>query len=394
MQRTEPSTTNDPVEVEGIAAFVEQLDALARRRPRNGPRLPTILVVGAYADRLVSDYDARLTIEGRRTVPHILHDCSTEDPAPGPATGNSPLARTHFLDRVADQLAGSLPTGARGMRSGRDLGLPRYRTVSRIVDARPKAKTEAGGTTRSIVTHPIEETDAPVPEAPVEGAPDPVRVGSSDELAQQVCSSLGPRDIVFYTSRSQEFVSFLQSMHDDADCPDRFTVVGGSALTKIVEDPSNPLPQYEGVSLYYAAFASQSVSYNAATDEFMRLYQEAYGEDVVAPDISDGAVAYDAFNALQRTANYAIQSDLPISADTSAGALGGEEIEFDGASGYIARGNGPLASTSPRVPPEKPVLVLAAGEGSAANTLACGRYAKDVGQRTWGAAETDCPTVN
>jgi len=256
------------------------------------------------------------------------------------------------------------------------------------------AFTRAGRTTRSIVTHPIEAPDAPVPEPPVDGAPDPVRVGSSDELAQQVCSSLGESDIVFYASRSQQFISLLQSMHDDNDCPDAFTVVGGSALTKIVEDPSNPLPQYEGVSLYYAAFASQAVPYNRAGDEFMRLYQDAYGDDVIAPDISDGAVAYDAFNALQRTANYAVQSDLPISADTSAGALGSEQIEFDGASGYIALGNGPIGSDSPRVPLTKPVLVLAAGDGSADHTLACGRFAERVRHTTWGPAGADCPTVD
>jgi len=254
--------------------------------------------------------------------------------------------------------------------------------------------TGAGGTTRSIVTYPIEAPDAPVPEPPVDGAPEPVRVGSSDELAQQVCSSLGERDIVFYASRSQEFVSWLQSMHDDNDCPDTFTVVGGSALTKIVEDPSNPLPEYRGVSLYYAAFASKSVQYNRAGDEFMRGYEDAYGDDVIAPDISDGAVAYDAFNALQRTANYAVQNGLPVSADTSAGALGGEEIEFDGASGYIALGNGPISSDSPRVPPAKPVLVLPAGAESANQSLECGRFSERIQHETWGRAQADCPTID
>jgi hypothetical protein len=244
------------------------------------------------------------------------------------------------------------------------------------------AFTRARRTTRSIVTYPIEAPDAPVP-APPAGAPEPVPVGSSDELAQQVCSSLEERDIVFYASRSQQFVSLLQSMHDGIGCPDAFTIVGGSALTKIVEDSSNPLARY-GVSLYYAAFASRDVTYNRAGTEFMDLYEKAYGADVVAPDISDGAVAYDAFNALQRTANYAVQNDLPISADTSAGALNSEQIEFDGASGYIALGNGPIGGDNPRVPPTKPVLVLPAGDAPEANDLACGRFAADDEHTTWG----------
>ncbi|HEV7760812.1 MAG TPA: ABC transporter substrate-binding protein, partial [Acidimicrobiales bacterium] len=261
-----------------------------------------------------------------------------------------------------------------------------------LADDLHEAFTRARRTTRAIVTYPIEAPDAPVPDAPA-GAPEPVRVGSSDELAEQVCSSLGPRDIVFYASRSQQFVSLLQSMHDDNHCPDAFTVVGGSALTKIVEDPSNPLAQY-GVSLYYAAFAARDVTYNRAGREFMDLYESTYGQDVIAPDISDGAVAYDAFNGLQRTANYAVQNDLPISADTSAGALGSEQIEFDGASGYIALGNGPIGGGDPRVPPTKPVLVLPAGDAPDENTLACGRYTEDDERTTWGPDRADCPAVD
>jgi hypothetical protein len=265
-----------------------------------------------------------------------------------------------------------------------------------LADDLYNASTRARRPTRSIVTYPIEDPGAPVPDPPAD-APEPVRVGSSDELAQAVCSSLEPNDIVFYTSRSQQFVSLLQSMHDDNDCPDAFTVVGGSALTKIVEDPSNPLAQY-GVSLYYAAFASSGEEFNRAGREFMGLYRAAYGDDVVAPDISDGAVAYDAFNALQRTANYAVENDLPISADTSAAALGGAQIPFDGASGYIALGNGSVGRENPRVPPLKPVLVLPAGDAPRGNNLACGRFAADDERTTWapgrGPDTFDCPTVD
>jgi hypothetical protein len=254
---------------------------------------------------------------------------------------------------------------------------------------------DEGGETRSIVAHPVEDPDALVPDPPVDGAPEPVRVGSSDELALEVCAGLGERDIVFYASRSQQFIGLLQSMHDESSCPDRFTVVGGSALTKIVEDPSQPFAQYDGVSLHYAAFASQGVTYSSATREFMQRYEDIYGTDVVAPDISDAAVAYDAFNALQRTANYALRSDLPISADTSASTLGGEEIEFNGASGFITLGNGPLSGDNPRVPPDKPVLVLPAGDASPSNTLSCGKHSSTESDDTWGPAGAyPCPSVN
>ena len=255
------------------------------------------------------------------------------------------------------------------------------------------AFVDTGRSVDSLVTYPVEDDQADLPDPPTDDAPDPTRVGSLDELAQQVCSSLDERDVVFYASRSQQFVGMLQSMHDNNDCPDTFTVVGGSALTKIVEGPLNPLPQYQGVSLYYAAFASQRIGFNRVGDEFMRRYEEAYGADVVAPDISDGAVAFDAFTALQLTANYAVQNGHPISADTSAQALGGEEIEFDGASGYVVLGNGPIDSDSPRVPPDKPVLVLPAGEAGADPTLVCGRFSEASREDTWGAT-IPCPTVD
>ena len=142
----------------------------------------------------------------------------------------------------------------------------------------------------------------------------------------------------------------------------------------------------------YAAFASQAVPYNQAGDEFMRLYQDAYGDDVIAPDISDGAVAYDAWRA------------------AADGQLRGPERPAH-LRGHVGRGarqradrvrrrqrvhrprQRPHRQRQPQVPLTKPVLVLAAGDGSADHTLACGRFA-DVRHTTWGPAGADCPTVD
>jgi hypothetical protein len=249
-----------------------------------------------------------------------------------------------------------------------------------------------GRTDVTLISYPVEDEELPL-ETPFPGSPAATRVGSLDQLAHQVCAELDDRDVVFFASRSQQFGGMLESMHDDNDCPDAFTVVAGSAITKVMENPSAVLPQDSDVSVYYAAFASRSDELddarNRSADEFARLYGEAHGGGE-GTDVSDAVLAYDAFDALQRTANYARQNHYPISAGTSAEALGGGEIEFDGASGHIALGNQPLGSERARVPSAKPVLVLPAGEARRDRVLVCGRFTEDDEAERWG-ENRPCP---
>jgi hypothetical protein len=262
-----------------------------------------------------------------------------------------------------------------------------------------------------LISYPVENAESTLP-GPQPDTPAATQVGSLDELAAQVCASMeqvevgdgttAARDVIFFTSRSSQFGGLLDGMHDNNDCPDTFTVVGGSAITKIVENRPNLMGEHPGVSLYYAAFASRGVSYNRFGDDFIVRYENAYDAATntdlsVGTDVSDAALTYDAFTALQTTANYAQRNGFPISADTSAEALSGDEVEFDGASGYIALGNEPLDSEGgghQRVPPQKPVLVLQAGSGQSRPELACGRFGVDDNRATWGDDNHACPTAN
>lgn len=237
-----------------------------------------------------------------------------------------------------------------------------------------------------MISHPVEDTSLEIPD-PEPDEPTPSEAGSLDELAHQVCAAMDERDVLFYASRSQQFKGMLDSMHNDEDCPDEFTIVGGSALTKIVEDPSSSLSDYTGMDLYYAGFASRDGEFNRTTRRFLELYDRKYGPD---SGIHDAALAYDAFDALQWTANYARRNRFPISAATSASTLSSDEVEFDGASGYIALGNDPLAGESPRVPPDKAVLVLRAHGADV--MLDCGYHGSGNNQDTWGPDDLPCPS--
>jgi hypothetical protein len=264
---------------------------------------------------------------------------------------------------------------------------------------------ELGDGEVEIVSYPFEDSDAPLRDLPSD-IPAPIRVGSLNELAGQVCNAMerGGRDVIYFTNRSSQFEGMLNAMEDNNDCPEAFTVVGGSAVTKIMENDPDLMADHPGVDLYYAAFASRDLAYNSSTERFIESYDETYGGatggDIrVGTDVSDAALAYDAFAALQRTADYAKQNGFTISAATSAQALVDDQVEFNGVSGYIAFGNDPLGSEAggyQQVPPAKPVLVLRARVTGSPPELACGRLSDDQNRDTWDSHPDRrlCPTVN
>jgi hypothetical protein len=262
---------------------------------------------------------------------------------------------------------------------------------------------ELGDDEVKIVSYPFERPDAPLPDLQ-SGVPDPIQVGSLNELASQVCNAMerGGREVIYFTNRSSQFEGMLTAMEDNNDCPDEFTVIGGSAVTKIMENQPDLMAEHPNVSMYYAAFASRDLMYNSSTARFIERYDQTYGGATgsglrVGTDVSDAALAYDAFAALQRTADYARQNGFPISAVTSAQALVDDQVEFDGTSGYIAFGNDPLGSEAggyQQVPPDKPVLVLRAGGAGSPPELVCGRFSDDQNQDTWGPDRRPCSTVD
>jgi hypothetical protein len=239
---------------------------------------------------------------------------------------------------------------------------------------------------------------------PVDGIEPNGEAHSPDQLAEYVCGYLDERTVVFYTGRSQQLGALLRALDADSDCPDRYTMVGGSALTKIVEDRSGPVDDHP-VSLYYPAFASRFFEYPADSDAgaFVDDYEAAYVGRDGGTDLSDAAAAYDAFDAARRAANNVYGSGLTPTASAVAQELANGEIAFNGATGYVEVGSGPLNDSGPgeqpQVPRQKLVLVLRVRELGGPEVvsevvLACGRVTDDLAVTTWGAAGRPCPDVD
>jgi ABC-type branched-subunit amino acid transport system substrate-binding protein len=250
--------------------------------------------------------------------------------------------------------------------------------------------TEAGGEVVRTISYPVAEPDLPA--EPRSGVPPADRVGSLDQLAERLCGSLvGEREVVFFAGRSQQLQGLLNSVRSRPGCGARpLTVVAGTDTTKFVEAASAGRPgRLEGVDLYYGAFAAPGIEPTEAADTFLARYVDAYGQGSIRVDMSDPALVYDAFTALQLAVNHTRRSDLDMTASDVAGALSGNEVRFDGATGYVALDD---AQPISRVPPDKPVLVLRATDGMSEVHLACGRFTEgDTGHRRWGVARTPCP---
>ena len=130
----------------------------------------------------------------------------------------------------------------------------------------------AGHQTVRTFSYAVEDPSLPMP------APDPanqeVRVPSLDQLAHDVCTSLGrdPDVVVFFTSRAQQLAGMLNSMRSDPACTGRITVVGGTDITKFVQNPDVDLARYPFLRLYYGAFASPVLQESNAARQFVADY--------------------------------------------------------------------------------------------------------------------------
>ena len=270
--------------------------------------------------------------------------------------------------------------------------------------------TEAGGEVPAVYSYPAEDESAP-PSPGWDTRPEVV--DNLRSLASRVCGAIDVRrDVVFYTGRSQQFVGLLNALEVDPACGDeRLTIVGGDALTRLVEDPQVSLGGYGFLRLYYAAFGSREAPERSdSRDNFVDLYEEAYRDDMgdIAFDISDPALNFDAMTLMHAAINDAfVEDELPTRGDVVDALASG--IEFDGATGYITvHGN----SASGRVPRNKPVLMVEAlvdearatpgtgGEGAAEEArrvteplLVCGRVSGAVDLDRWGPGlRHPCPT--
>jgi len=247
---------------------------------------------------------------------------------------------------------------------------------------------DAEGTIVRTFSYPIEDASEEMPE------PDPanqeVRVSSHRQLAQDVCTALegDPAAVVFFASRAQQLPGMLNSMVNEPACRGPVTVVAGTDITKLVQDPDVDLGRYPDVRLFYGAFASPILQESPVAGRFVGDYTDAYGSTDIAVEMSDPALTYDALFAMQVAANLVSEAKVTLSPGTVAAKLDGGEVSFNGATGYI-HFDGDLEVN--RVPEDKPVLVLEATPEPSAPLLVCGRLAESVERTTWGPDGFPCP---
>jgi ABC-type branched-subunit amino acid transport system substrate-binding protein len=311
----------------------------------------------------------------------------------GPVTGDRMVESSSYYyqvsprnERVARMLVAFATTGVDDRRPARQAVIVTDHSdeySQNLADDIHASFDRAGGETIRMFSYPVEDPSLPLP------APDPanleLRVPSLDQLASDVCTSLGeaPDAAVFFTSRAQQLAGMLDNMRNAPSCTGRtVTVVGGTDITKFVQNPDVDLTRYPFVRLYYGAFASPALLENNVAQQFVADYRAAFPDADIAVDMSDPALTYDAVFAMQEAANETWTAQLPITADTVAAKLHDGEVDIEGATGYL-HFDGELERH--RVPADKPVLVLeATADPSAEPLLVCGRLAESVERTTWG----------
>lgn len=231
-------------------------------------------------------------------------------------------------------------------------------------------------------SYAAEDDDQPLPQRPGQ---DVVPVESFERLADNLCREIDPaRDVVFYTSRPQQFAGLVNALDGEPGCEgERIALVGGDTVSRLLQGPGVDLARYDHfLDLYYVAFGAPDLPMSGSeTDWFVAAYAEDYDEADITSDISEPALNYDALLMVQRAVNQVSQGGSAPEADLVASELRNGEVAFDGATGHIDV-NGDLDTS--RVPRDKPVLVVEAGE--AEPRLVCGRFTEARGGNVtrWG----------
>jgi ABC-type branched-subunit amino acid transport system substrate-binding protein len=221
---------------------------------------------------------------------------------------------------------------------------------------------------------------------------------SLDDIARRTCAALdNERDIVFFASRAQQLTGLLDNLAD-SDCADGVTVVAGSDITKLVQDPLVELGRYDFLRLYYASFGFATpdladlpgdVRLGRAATAFVEQYTERYPPGTTTFDIGDPALSYDAFRALEEAIDHAAtRSPEPTGPEVSESLAAGV-VGFEGASGYVTfdRPDGSVG----RAPLDKLLLVVEVQGRTRRIELLCGRLTESTTVDTWGDEDLPCP---
>jgi ABC-type branched-subunit amino acid transport system substrate-binding protein len=211
--------------------------------------------------------------------------------------------------------------------------------------------------------------------------------GSADQLVQDLCTTIGDAPtFAFYASRAQLFPAVLDKIDQESECGGReLAIVGSDENARFIADHTIDVSRYPSVHFYDAAFSELDRHSTPVAQTFAKRYRKRYHESV---GDSGAADAYDAFNAASKAIDQSYQQDPSIPHGVVASKMRDGLVHFNGVTGLITF-NGEHETS--RVPPDKPIFVVAERPEGPKALLACGRYADGAEWTTWGSGDFPCP---
>ncbi|MQS06282.1 hypothetical protein [Streptomyces alkaliphilus] len=235
----------------------------------------------------------------------------------------------------------------------------------------------------------------------VEGAYSPDALRSLGEVAEHVCRHMAPErsTVVLWAGREGDLVGFLDDFSRVDGCDSRLTVLGGDAVANALVGEVNPVAKHSGLTLYYLVHAIPGTDPRTERARLFNRTLDAWAEEqrrrgdapaaAAAEVLESGgaALGWDAMDILATAAGLAHRTegrtgDFDRSAVSTV--LNTGNVNIQGATGL-------LNFRERRVPVEKPVYVVRAGEREAEIVLSCGRFSAGVEDTVWGPRDVPCP---
>ncbi|MCE7082756.1 hypothetical protein [Streptomyces sp. ST2-7A] len=234
-----------------------------------------------------------------------------------------------------------------------------------------------------------------------EGAYSPDALRSLGEVAEHVCRHMAPNrsTVVLWAGREGDLVGFLDDFSRVEGCDSRLTVLGGDAVANALVGEVNPVIKHRGLTLYYLVHAIPGTDPRTERARLFNRTLDTWTEEqrrrgaAPAPATAEvlesggASLGWDAMDILATAAGIAHRTEGRTGEfDRSAVStvLNTGNVNIQGATGL-------LTFRDRRVPAEKPVYVVRAGEEGTEIVLSCGRFSAGVEDTVWGPDEVPCP---
>ncbi|MGP3967222.1 hypothetical protein [Streptomyces sp. 6N223] len=210
-------------------------------------------------------------------------------------------------------------------------------------------------------------------------------------LAEDVCARLRaePATVVFWSGREDDLTAFHDSY--SGHCPLPLTVLGGDTIASNLGLEINPLDEDSSLTMYYLAHAVPGLieEPHGPVERFVEDYEREFNRiDTLGPEAlysGHAALGWDALYVLAEAAEGAYNGGSTPDFDRTAVVSEFDQVEIQGVTGW-------LNFEEDRMPQDKPVYILQAGQEEPEVVLQCGAFTDLDVQEEWGRDERHpCP---